>query len=56
MGAAIFNIAIGAAMLLGGLSGKLALFGTSSSSLLAALGGAVAALGVYQLVSHLRGR
>jgi hypothetical protein len=53
---AVFNIAMGLAMLAGGLSGKLTLFGTSSSSLLGALGGVVAALGLYQLVSRLRGR
>ena len=56
MGAAIFNIAIGVAMLIGGASGKLALLGTSSSSLLMAAGGLVAALGMYQLVSRLRRR
>jgi hypothetical protein len=56
MGAPIFNIAIGLAMLAGGLSGKLTLLGTSSSTLLAGLGGVVAALGLYQLARHLRGR
>jgi hypothetical protein len=56
MGPAIFNLAIGVAMLAGGLSGKLTLLGTNSSTILAALGGVVAALGLYQLVSRLRGR
>jgi hypothetical protein len=56
MGAAIFNIAIGLVMLAGGLSGKLTLLGTSSATLLAVLGGAVAVLGLYQLASRLRGR
>lgn len=56
MGAAVFNLVIGVAMLLGGASGKLALLGTSSSGLLAVLGGVVAALGLYQLVTRLRGR
>jgi hypothetical protein len=53
---AVFNIAMGSAMLVGGLSGKLTLLGTSSSPLLAALGGVVAALGLYQLASRLRRR
>ncbi len=56
MGAALFNLVIGLAMLAFGLSGELTLIGTSSSPLLATLGGVVAVFGLYQLVSRLRGR
>lgn len=56
MAVAIFNLALGAAMLVGGASGQLALLGTENSGLLAALGGGVAALGLFQLIGRLRGR
>ncbi len=52
----ILNIALGIGMVLGGVSGELALFGTGSSTALIAVGAACAALGAYQLVSSIRGR
>ncbi len=44
----VFNIIIGLAMLVAGLSGKLALFGTGSPKALAAVGAAVLIMGVVQ--------
>lgn len=52
----IVNIVLGGAMLIGGVTGKLALLGTSSSPALAVAGAVVAALGVYQLVREVRRR
>jgi hypothetical protein len=46
----ILNILIGAAMVLGGASGHLALLGTGSSTAIMVVGGVVIALGVFQLV------
>lgn len=51
---AYFNIVFGGLMLAGGLSGKLVLFGTNSSSWLAILGAAILALGIYQLAKRRR--
>jgi hypothetical protein len=48
----MWNIIIGLVMIIGGLSGNLALRGTDSSGLLAALGGLLLAYGVYQVVSR----
>ena len=42
----LLNVALGVAMIVGGVSGELALFGTGSST----------ALGVFQLVRAARGR
>jgi hypothetical protein len=56
MGAAIFNILMGVGAIIGGLSGKLTLFGTQSSTALVVLGGGIAALGVWQLIRNQRGR
>ncbi len=47
---AIINIIIGAGLVIAGLSGGLVLKGTNSGPLLALLGAAVAAWGIYQLV------
>ena len=50
MGAGIFNLILGVAGLVGGLTGKMALIGTESSTALAVFGGGVAALGIYQII------
>ena len=50
----ILNIALGIAMILGGASGRLALFGTGSGAALIAVGAVCAALGVYQLIRAAR--
>lgn len=52
----ILNIALGIGMALGGISGKLSLVGTGSSSALIAVGAVVAGLGVFQLVRAVRRR
>jgi hypothetical protein len=52
----ILNIALGVAMVAGGVSGKLALFGTGSSTALIVVGAICAALGVYQLIRAMRDR
>lgn len=54
MAPGVWNIVIGAIMLVGGLTGKLRLIGTGSSGALAVVGGAVAAYGVYQFVRSRR--
>ncbi len=50
----ILNIALGIAMVLGGISGQLALFGTGSSGALVAVGAVVVVLGIYQLIRAIR--
>jgi hypothetical protein len=52
----ILNIALGIGMVLGGVSGKLALLGTGSSTALIAVGAVCAALGVWQLIRAMRER
>jgi uncharacterized membrane protein HdeD (DUF308 family) len=52
----ILNILVGVAMIIGGASGQLALFGTSSTTAVMAVGAVVAVIGVLQLVRNLRGR
>jgi hypothetical protein len=52
----ILNVALGVAMVVGGVSGELALFGTGSSTALIVIGAICAALGVFQLVRAARGR
>jgi hypothetical protein len=52
----ILNIALGIGMVLGGLSGKLALLGTGSSTALVAVGAVCAGLGVFQLIRGMRHR
>jgi len=51
----LWNLGFGLVAIVAGASGRFALLGTSSSTLLMVAGGAVAALGVYQLW-RLRGR
>ncbi len=46
----IFNIIVGLIMVVAGLSGKFALFGTKSSGLLAVVGAIVAGYGIYRTV------
>jgi hypothetical protein len=46
----ILNILIGAGLAVAGLSGQLVLRGTDSGPMLALVGAALAAYGVYQLV------
>ncbi len=50
MGAAIFNIVIGVLAILGAFSGRFVFPGTHGPTVLAVIGGAIAALGVYQLI------
>jgi hypothetical protein len=52
----ILNIALGIGMVLGGVSGKLALIGTGSSTALIAVGAVCAGLGVFQLIRAVRQR
>jgi hypothetical protein len=52
----ILNIALGIGMVLGGVTGKLALLGTGSSTALIAVGAVCAALGVWQLIRAMRER
>ncbi|HEY1099685.1 MAG TPA: hypothetical protein VGF99_12200 [Myxococcota bacterium] len=46
---AIFNIVLGAACIVGGATGRLALFGTNSGMALAVAGSVAVGLGVFQL-------
>lgn len=50
----VLNILFGVAMILAGASGRFAFLGTDSPLLLMVIGGAVAALGAFQLVRHAR--
>jgi len=50
----MWNIIIGAAMVVGGLSGKLALIGTNSSGALAAVGAGLVIWGIVQVVKARR--
>ena len=52
----ILNIVLGAAMIIGGASGRLALFGTGSGTALMVVGAICAALGVYQVIRAARAR
>jgi len=52
----ILNILLGVAMIVGGASGRLALFGTGSGTALMVVGGVCAAIGVYQLIRAARAR
>jgi hypothetical protein len=45
----IFNIVLGAACIVGGATGRLALFGTHSSGALVVAGVVAVGMGVYQL-------
>lgn len=53
---AIANILIGGGLVYGGLSGELVLRGTDSGPLLALVGAALAAYGLYQLVQVMRAK
>ena len=50
----MFNIIIGIIFIIGGLSGKLALIGTSSSPAIIAFGAGLVAWGIYQVVQRRR--
>jgi hypothetical protein len=50
----ILNIVLGVAMIIGGASGRLALFGTGSGTALMVVGAVCAALGVFQVVRAAR--
>ena len=52
----ILNILVGAALIVGGATRTLALFGTNSSTALVVVGGVIAVIGAYQLVRSLQGR
>jgi hypothetical protein len=54
--AAIVNLLLGTGLLVGGLTGRLALFGTSSTTAAVIAGALVAAFGLYQLIAALRER
>lgn len=47
----MWNLVIGAGMIIGGLSGKMALIGTGSPMALVAVGAGLAGFGGYQLLS-----
>jgi hypothetical protein len=47
----IFNLIIGGIMIVGGLSGKLVLKGTSSGGALAVIGVILAGIGIYRLTA-----
>jgi len=49
-GEPMYNIVIGGIMLIGGLSGELALIGTNSGGALAVLGGAMMGWGIFRMV------
>jgi hypothetical protein len=49
MGAGLWNLAFGVVLLVGGLSGKLTLLGTGSSTALAVAGGVMAVWGGSQI-------
>ena len=50
----ILNILVGVGLVLGGASGKLALFGTDSTTAIMAVGGVISAVGIFQLVRALK--
>jgi hypothetical protein len=50
----MFNIIIGIIFIIGGLSGKLALIGTSSSPAIVAAGAGLVGWGIYQIVQRRR--
>lgn len=50
----MWNIVIGGIMIVGGLSGKLALIGTNSSGALVAIGFGVLGWGIYQVARKKR--
>jgi hypothetical protein len=54
MWAGIFNVAIGIVCVVAALGGGYALIGTDSQEALAAVGGVIAAIGIFQLVRHAR--
>lgn len=54
MARGVINIVIGAAFVVGGLTGRLALIGTGSGGLLALLGGALLVLGTWRIVAARR--
>jgi hypothetical protein len=52
----ILNILIGAALIFGGASGRLALLGTDSTSAIVVVGAIVIAIGIFQLVRSMQNR
>jgi hypothetical protein len=55
MGKAIFQVVIGLVMLIGGLTGKLALRHTGSTAWMAVIGGGLTLYGVYRVIVVRRG-
>ena len=47
----IINIILGLVMVVGGLTGRLALIGTNSGTALAVVGGVLIALGAFRLIT-----
>jgi hypothetical protein len=54
--APILNILLGTAFIVGGATGRIALFGTSSTTAAVVAGALLAAFGLYQLIRALRDR
>lgn len=52
----VINIALGAGLMIGGATGRLALIGTSSTTASVVLGVLILAFGIYQLVTERRAR
>ena len=52
----IINLVVGGALIIGGAMGELTFFGTNSTTAAIAVGAAIAALGIYQLIQNARGR
>ncbi len=52
----IINILLGSALVVGGATGRLALFGTSSTTAAVVVGALIAAFGLYQLIAAMRER
>ena len=50
----ILNILAGIALVIGGASGRLAFIGTDSPTAIMAIGGVVAAIGIFQLVRRMK--
>lgn len=50
----ILNILAGVALVLGGATGRLALFGTDSTTAIMAVGGVISAIGIFQLVRAMK--
>ncbi len=50
----ILNILVGAALVFGGATGKVALLGTDNSTAIMVVGGVVILIGIYQLIRAMK--